>query len=88
MNVFHSLPGDGRIESPQLKQLLQLFESCVHLSASDSEGRLLPRDFHKAVGGQSLGDQVFNYLARSKDEGEDISVDELMRFITNMTAAS
>lgn len=70
-------------ESAQLQQLLQLFESCVRLAVTDEGGRVGPRELHRAVASQSLGTQVFLHLA---GDGDRVRVDDLMRFITNMTA--
>ena len=83
------------IESRKLKQLLQLFESCVQLAVDDPSGRMTPRDLSKALGGgQGLGGGVFGYLLDQRREsnrggaevGDHVTVDDLMRFAANMTA--
>ncbi len=76
-----------RNESPELKELLQLFESCLQLSLDgDGGSTVTPKIFHKAVGGQSLGAAVYNYLSKLSGGDGSIVIDDLMRFVTNMTA--
>ncbi len=74
------------IDSPKLLDLLQLFESYLQLTVSNAEGRLTPRDVHKALSSnESLATKVFEFL--SGDDQASISVDDLVRWIANVTLA-
>jgi len=80
-------------ESCKLQELFRLFESCIHL-ATPSSGQLERKSFARAVGGQGLSTCIRKYLLES-DNGDApsstadlVAVDDLIRFLSNMTASS